>query len=194
MKNSIIAVVVLMLLFGVRSLVNAAIVQLPLDCAGVYDFNTPPWTLDFDLGVTFTEISSVYIDWSGEMTGKETMHAGVIDTQFVATLYELDPHDYFGRAYVQGGAETYPEPEPFDLQSTFTTEGWSMLLDGKGSIEILFGETAHPLDVIALSIPSGTLDYATLAVQGNIIPEPGTFLLSVLGAVILRTRYRALSR
>ncbi|GAJ23597.1 unnamed protein product, partial [marine sediment metagenome] len=106
----------------------------------------------FNLGFTFTEIFNLYIDWSGEITGEETMNAGIIDTQFVATLYELDPHDYFGRAYVQGGADTYPDPEPFDLQSPFNGQDWTMLLDGEASIEIWFGDTPHPLDLVALSL------------------------------------------
>ncbi len=44
------------------------VVELPLNCAGFYDVNTPAWTMDFDLGVTFSEISNVYIDWSGLVT------------------------------------------------------------------------------------------------------------------------------
>ncbi len=44
----------------------ADVIELPLDCAGTYDINTPAWNYNFDLGVTFSEISNVYIDWSGE--------------------------------------------------------------------------------------------------------------------------------
>lgn len=67
MKGKSLAIVALWV-FSVASS-NADIVQLPLDCAGIYDLNTPAWTLDFDLGVTFTDISHVYIDWSGDITG-----------------------------------------------------------------------------------------------------------------------------
>ncbi|NIP52391.1 MAG: hypothetical protein GWN67_09830 [Phycisphaerae bacterium] len=46
---------------------DAAIVELPLAAEGRYDVNSVHWEMDFDLGITFTEISHVYIDWSGEM-------------------------------------------------------------------------------------------------------------------------------
>jgi hypothetical protein len=53
-------------LLAVCCVAKADIVQLSLPCAGVYDLNTPYWSADFDLGVTFTDISHVYVDWSGE--------------------------------------------------------------------------------------------------------------------------------
>ena len=61
--------------------------------------------MDFDLGVTFTEISNIYIDWSGRITA-ELVGADPpfpINGQFVAKLYEADPYDYLGTAYVQAG-------------------------------------------------------------------------------------------
>jgi len=48
--------------------VNADIAELDLfdlGCQSVYDFDSQYWTTDFDLGVTFIEISNVYIDWAG---------------------------------------------------------------------------------------------------------------------------------
>ena len=182
--GKIIAIITLVVLLSIAG-ANADIVELPLAAEGEYA-SSETWTMDFDLGVTFLDISHVYIDWAGEITGEETMHAGVIDAQFVATLYELNPHDYFGRAYVQGGADMYPDPEPFGLQSPFNGQDWTMLLDGKASIEIWFGATSHPLDVISLSVPSGALDSATLVVEGNIIPEPATFFLLALGGLLFR--------
>ena len=64
-KRAMVIVAAVLLGAGVA---GADIVELPLACEGVYDFNQPYWTTDFDLGVTFTEISNVYIDWSGEIT------------------------------------------------------------------------------------------------------------------------------
>ncbi len=50
---------------------RADIVELDLfsiGCPSEYDINSPYWQKDFDLGMEFVEIDSVYIDWSGEIT------------------------------------------------------------------------------------------------------------------------------
>jgi len=152
-------------------------IKLPLGAEGRYDVNSPYWQTDFELGVTFTEISHVYMDWSGTITGELTTsgrpgpgNTGPLDAQFVAKLYELHPHNYFGWADVRGGGGTYPGPEPFDLLSEFTDEGWSALLDGRGSIEIWFGGTARPVG-FTVEYPSGQLDSATLVVEGTIVRD-----------------------
>lgn len=191
MKTAIITVVIAITLLGASSLAEADIFELPLAAEGEYDFQDT-WTTEFDLGVTFTEISNVYIDWSGTITGQEILNDGTIDAQFVATLYELDPHDYFARAYVQAGAATYPEPEPFELQSVFTSEDLSLLLDGQSSIEIWFGDISHPSD--PLGLPSGALASATLEIEGTIVPEPGTIFFLAIGIVCVRAKHRNKSR
>ena len=53
--------------------VRATIVELPLDCAGTYCIGYS-WEADFDLGVEFTDISSVSIEWSGEITGGRSVY------------------------------------------------------------------------------------------------------------------------
>jgi len=168
---------------------EATIVELPLDAAGEYGLSDT-WTTSFDVGVEFTEIVGVYIRWSGEMLGYPTMNSGVIDTQFVGTLYEADPHEYFGRAYVQGGADTYPSPEMFDVETGFTAQDWGELLDGQGSIEIFYSDTTHVLDIGAPSEAVGILNDAALVVEGTIVPEPGTILFFGVGGVLLAARRR----
>ena len=69
MGKRIIALMAAMVLLGFSLPITAAIVELPLDCAGTYDPDNQYWTTDFDLGVTFTEIFHVYIDWSGGNCG-----------------------------------------------------------------------------------------------------------------------------
>ena len=39
-----------------------------IGCRHTYDFNSPYWQTNFNLGVTFTQISHVYINWSGGIT------------------------------------------------------------------------------------------------------------------------------
>ena len=163
---------------------NAVIIELPLECEGEYGFHDT-WITAFDLGVEFTEISSIYIDWSGEITAFQGMY-GIYASQFVASLYESEPHNYFARAYMAGGTTTYPNSEPFDLQSQFTDD-WTMLLDGQSNIKIWFGDTIHPLGSV-VSAGTGRLDSATLIIEGTIIPEPVTVSLLALGIVLLRRR------
>jgi hypothetical protein len=191
MKRGIISIAaaVMVLIWGLARIAEADIVELSLSCEGQYD-SGQSWTAEFDLGVTFTEISNVYIDWSGKITA-ELVGADPpfpIDAQFVAKLYEFAPYDYLGNAYIRTGAFMYPDPEPFDLRSTFTNEGWAMLLDGKGSIEIWFGGIMRPEYLGTLEPPSGLLESVTLVFDGVPIPEPVTILSLGLGFLILRRK------
>jgi hypothetical protein len=181
--------ILVVLILGFAGMAKAHIVELnlfDLGCPTEFNFDSSYWQTDFDLGVEFVEISTVYMDWSGEIRGQEIMYGGPIDSQFVATLYELEPHNYFGRAYVQAGADTYPDPEPFELQSVFTNDDWSALLDGKARIEIWFGDTIHLFSLVSLSVPRGELDSVILVVGGTVIPEPATLLLLTMGLVWVR--------
>lgn len=167
----------------------AEIVELLLSCEGQYGLEQL-WATEFDLGITFTEISNAYIDWSGTITA-ELIGADPpfpINGQFVARLYESDPHDYMGAAFVRAGVATYPDPEPFDLQSSFINWSWSMLLDGQGRIEIWFGGIARPEIWDTVEPPSGMLDSATLVFNGTPVPEPATVILFALGGLMLRRR------
>ena len=63
MMNSVMGragVIVLMLAAGALG----DTVELPLTgCAGFYDINTPAWTMDFDLGVSFSEAAKTALQW-----------------------------------------------------------------------------------------------------------------------------------
>jgi hypothetical protein len=162
-------------------------VELPLTgSAGFYDVNTPAWTMDFDLGVTFSEISHVYIDWSGEINASLTQDIG-----------DPEPIPGYGRLWsyidaypptrsrftmVAGGISTYPDPETFNMQSEFLLDPgatWNSLLDGKEAITIEYPEFISTAQIIDYG--SATLNEATLVVEGTIIPEPSTLVLLGLG-------------
>ena len=178
-------------MLGASSLVNADIVQLPLDCPSHYDFNSPYWTADFDLGVTFSEISHVYIDWAGEITGGLAILYDNPSEPFpidVGVYASLGSNPFLLRTTVWGGEATSPDPKPFDLQSEFELVGgstWSDLLDGQGSIVIGYTEVVLQ-DGLYVQSGSVLLSGATLVVDATIVPEPCTLVLVVLGGLISR--------
>jgi len=172
-QSILVFVIVVLMLAALETpvVVNATVFELPLACEGQYTVEQT-WTTDFDFGITFTEISNIYIDWSGSITAEfvEDLVSGnrfPIDAQFVADLYDLDTHDFCGGAYVQTGAATYPNPEPFGLQSAFYDYGWSKLLNGKGTIEIGFWGIYRPATLVTIEDPNGELTSATLVFEGT---------------------------
>jgi hypothetical protein len=165
------------------------IVQLPLNCAGTYDINTPAWTSNFDLGVTFSEISHVYIDWSGEITAglaiyySDPCNPFPLEVGIYAGFYPP-----FRFAEIWGGEESYPAPEPFDSISEIKPSTWLDLLDGEGTIIIQYEELAWAFEVYGgkyIEHGSVMLNDATLIVEGTVIPEPTTILLLSLGASLM---------
>jgi hypothetical protein len=72
MKNTLVAIrlVVLVLSFaGIANAYTAEVNLFNLGCPAKFDDDSQGWTTNLDLGVTFTEINRVYIDWSGEIKG-----------------------------------------------------------------------------------------------------------------------------
>jgi hypothetical protein len=180
-----------MLVLGFAGMAKADTVELPLNCAGTYDVNTPPWTTDFDLGVTFSEISHVYIDWSGEINASLLQDIGEPSPtprngSLIAYIGAYPPLQLAG---VWRGAATYPAPEPFDVRSEFWLSEpatWNNLLDGQETITIfypVFVSTAHIIDY-----GSAVLNDATLVVEGTIVPEPASLLLFGTGLLTLLAR------
>jgi len=177
--------------------VNADIAELDLfdlGCQSVYDFDSQYWTTDFDLGVTFIEISNVYIDWAGEITAGLAIEYISPDETFpldVGISASLGSNPYFRSARIWGGEETYPNAELFDCQSEIELVGsssWSDLFDGQGTITISYKEVIM-LNGMYVEYGSATLDRATLIVEG-VIPEPTTLLLLALGWLALLREHR----
>lgn len=192
-RVTITTVIAAVILLAMSSLASADIVELDLfdlGCQELYDFNSPSWTTDFDLGITFTEISNVYIDWSGEITAGLAVEGGSdpfpLDVGIGAYL-EKPPN--WRHTILGGGEETYPHPEPFDNWSEFQYGGmpWSELFDGQGTITIEYQEPVSP-DVSYVQHGSIVLDSAILVVDGVVVPEPTTLLFIVIGAIGIRAK------
>ncbi len=186
--GKIVAISVLVVLFGITG-ADADIVELPLAAEGRYDVNSPHWEMDFDLGVTFTEISYVYIDWSGKiMAGLavDPMRPGPQPFPLdVGISSYLGANPWARLAAVYGGEATYPEPEGFDLQSEFGLPGaniWSDLLDGQGTIEIGHAVLGGPY-LAYVEFGFVVLNEATLVVEGTPVPEPATIIFLALGVL-----------
>lgn len=189
-KNSIILLVLLL----ITPKANAALVEYDLNCAGSYAENQI-WTVDFDIGTAFYEISNIYIDLSGSIYASAyfILPSGPIeacDAYFRPQLYELSSSTSLGFAYVFGGQSSLPSPETFDLQLQFDVSDFSPLLDGIGTIKIGFHPT-YPTEMVLsekIADASGQLDPAKLIFDGTIIPEPATLLLLAFGALMLRKK------
>jgi len=87
-------IILLVVIFSVPAKVNAAIVEYNLSCTGSYA-ELQTWATDFDLGVEFYEISSIYIDWSGSTSPSEYLPRGgrpliICESYYKAKLYELN--------------------------------------------------------------------------------------------------------
>jgi len=123
---------------------EGAIVELALPCAGRYDWQTPSCTVDFDLGVQFSEISRVYIEWSGEMMG--WLVTDMVTPAYrppypinMQVFFDLGSNPTIRGGTVKGGRITYPEPEQFDglIEMTLPDGStWSDLLDGTGQLTL----------------------------------------------------------
>ncbi|MFA6187059.1 MAG: hypothetical protein WC770_07615 [Phycisphaerae bacterium] len=188
-----IVILVLGVLLCYGGLSRADIVSLDLfslGCPTEFNNNSPSWQTNFDLGVTFTQISHVYIDWSGEITaGLQTYMGSGVSTPLeegVGAYIGTSPnHRYTG---VLGGGTTYPVPEPFDQLSELVSGimPWSELFDGQGTIRIARRGVGGIPEIIILQRGSTALNSATLIIDGTVAPEPCTFALFGFALPILR--------
>ena len=180
--------------FAMSSLTNGEIVTYELPAAFEREYNRgiPYLQMDFDLGVTFTEISNVYIDWSGEITAGLAVHnddpCGVPFPLDVGIYASLGFNPSVRRTEIRKGAETYPDAATFDELSQFELSGsttWSDLLDGQGTITIGYTEPIM-LDDTYVEHGLVVLNDASLLVEGVVVPEVSTLLFLGMGGLALR--------
>ena len=186
--------ILITLLTLIAATANATIVSLDLfdlGCLSSYDPDSGSdywWTSDFDLGVSFSSISAVYVDWSGEITGgmvsKPNVNGGVPYPEDVS-IYTFLSLDITSHTDIWTGAATYPESESFGGQYEILAEEWSDLLDGTDTIYLGYSEYIM-LNGSYTEHGSIALDSAVLIVDGTIVPEPATISLLAFGTFIYR--------
>lgn len=188
MKKMLVLLLLLMAQFAV-----ADIVTYPLSCAGTYDENSSEWSTQFDLGVTFTEITQVSIQWSGTMEAALVALPGRMEVWDAIISASLWFHPGYAFATAEAGAATDPDPEPFDCASIFTDLDESeiaTLLDGTGEIHIGYESHIFSLDAGGyLNHGEILLNDATLVFEGTVVPEPMSMAMLLVGTVsLLRKR------
>ncbi len=193
MRNKIVIwVVALIFVFGGTS--RADVVSLDLFSLGVpteFYYDTPYWQTNFDLGVTFTQISHVYVRWSGEFTGGLIMN---LDTQTTSPV-DVGLIAWFSHPVritsITGGKESYPSSEAFNYQSEIIlspSENWADIIDGTGTFSIennypIFIPESHYVFVEHGSVAPSS---ATLVIDGIVTPEPSTLVIFGVALPIFR--------
>lgn len=195
-----ITIAVIGLFVFITTPVQADLVELDLlalGCPTYHDFDTPLWSYDIDLGVQFSSIDHVYMDWSGEITGGLFTYLGNPNGPQPANISitaKLGSYpSYYRQSSHWAGESTYPNPEPFNEQSEFLKGDMplSELFDGQETIEISYDETLDILgDYWFVEHGSISLNKAKYVIDGTIIPEPSSFLIIGLGGLILKTKRR----
>jgi len=186
----------LILILSVTNKSTATIIELTLDCAGTYSTG-PGWSVDFDLGVEFTNIAHVYIDWEGEITAAKAVYYSNPNDPFpidVGITANFGSNPYLRIADVWAGMNEYPNPEQFDLLSEVQLVGnstWSDLLDGKGNMKIYYSSPGMMFGYI-IEKGSVTLNEAILKIDGTLVPEPATIILLAMGSVGIFIRKKRL--
>lgn len=180
---------------------RAEIISLDLlaqGCPTEWQYDTPCWQTDFDLGVSFSEISHVYVDWSGELTGSlvETWYMGSQTTQQIPMdMGLIAGFDSMRRTSIYGGKEDYPDSVTFNYQSEIVLwpstifPDWTDILDGTGTFSFhssYVGEIHDPeVYLIFLDYGSVTLTSAALVIDGVLVPEPSSLVLFCLALPII---------
>jgi len=201
MRASVI-IAVAAVLIGVCA-AEGAIVEVSLPCEGRYDWQTPGSTVDFDLGVQFSEISHVYIEWAGQIMAEVRMDLGPCSprdpdcfTEYptdVGLAAYIGEYPVYGSARIYAGEGTYPALESFSLRQVLelSSQGdWADLLDGYGSIEISYVTLVLPGNQVVVEHGYVDLHGATVIVEGTVVPEPTTLVMLLGGSLgMIRFRY-----
>lgn len=119
-RIKIAVLLIVLLVFACQVPARADTVELDLfslGCQHTYDINLPSWQTNFNLGVTFSQISNVYINWSGTIVAEKVCPSATLETTFPVNGKFVVRLSGANAYYIPAGAATYPNPESFGLQS-----------------------------------------------------------------------------
>ena len=195
MKIKISTILSLVIILNLSQLTKATIVEYPLNgLIGSYS-SYDKQIINVDLGVTFSDISNISIDWSGDITAELTFsqfplpdgRTYVTPGSFLISLYKTSiVDDTFAQTFNDGGVDTYPYPESFVLVQDFSDYGWTYFYDGVAKLEISFSGGSSFPESYPLEEASGNIDTAILIIYGTVIPEPSSLLIISIGALLIR--------
>jgi hypothetical protein len=191
MKTTISAIALVVLVLGFAGITKAATVEFnlfDLGCPTTFSYNSSRWRTDIDLGIPVSEISHVYIDWSGTFTasllayGDDPANPFPMDVSLSAELV-TGLTSYSIR--ISGGESAYPAPQSFTAVSNlFNVGSWSPsepYINFRYSEPVPFGKPVNFVEHGSL-----TLNDATLIIEGTIVPEPASLFLLALGGLFLK--------
>ncbi len=129
--GKIVAISVLVVLFGITGAASATTVTIELpELVGELEPYPNHPTATFDFGTSFLSIDEVSIRMSGTFT------PGVVHSLITGESWDATPEILL---YIQRGVGTFLHPleSPFDVEQIFELDlgaTWDFLLDGKGEV------------------------------------------------------------
>ena len=160
-----------------------------LGCPTTFNINSQYWETNFNLGVTFSQISNIYMDWSGEITGGQFYNPWDNPPIFpidIGIRADLGQYPNWRYAEIWAGESTYPEPETFDQLSGFVRNSpLPDLFNGQGVIGLEYDVLGYA-EGSYIEYGVVNLTRAKLVIEGTIIPEPLTITFLITGIILLR--------
>lgn len=170
---------------------QATLIECPLDLAGSYDI-TEGRDEYFDFGYEFTDIYNVYMDWQGSISAcyyEDIREPGILYPSAVSLSAWFGENPIIGHASVEGGYDP-PPPTPtlFDEKSDghlFRDYTWESFYDGKGRVAIGYSAPGGNLWHRIVETTPITVDSVKIVIEGEVVPEPMTFMFLVFGASVV---------
>jgi len=135
-----------------------------LGCPTTFNYSSPHWHANINLGIPASEISHVYIDWSGAFTAGLAVYNDDPCVPFpldvsLSTELLTGPTSYSIK--ISGGESTYPTPESFAAVSElFNVGSWLPVepyIDLRYGEPIPFGRPAHYIEHGSLTLNKAQL-------------------------------------
>jgi hypothetical protein len=168
--------------------------ELPLPVTEDYTVFNRHQDFEVSLGFSLAEVQSVRFKVTGTMTA--TLSPNVLgqydrpwDGRIVAALFDGPEHRTFASG-PRAGLDTYPEPESFSGEVSFTSQSWDYLRDGSFRGYTYMVHTAVSLGDVVFLPGVGKVTAASLLVEATPVPEPGLMSMGAVATFGLLRRWR----